>query len=125
MTAARQAEHVAPAALESVRTRSFSMPDSLYARLRAAVWHTMQRSDGYYNLSQLVCEAVDAEVSYLETRYNRGRPFPVVGRLPSGPSPQGAVRGAQIRAERRAQARAVVDAATKKPPTEGRKGGKR
>jgi hypothetical protein len=96
------------------------MPESLYQRLRAAVWHTMQTPDGYYNLSQLVTEAVGAEVAYLETTYNRGRPFPAVGKMPSGPSPLGAVRGARIRAARRAQAQAQPGAAdAKKSPSEG------
>ncbi|MDJ0345907.1 hypothetical protein QMK19_35325 [Streptomyces sp. H10-C2] len=94
-----------PAEQEPVKSHSFSLPDSLMARLRAAVWHTQTKEDGYENASQLVREVLADEIERLEAKYNRGRPFPSVGRLRTGPSPEGAVRGAQIRAANRRAAK--------------------
>ncbi|WP_425585546.1 hypothetical protein [Streptomyces lunalinharesii] len=50
----------------------------------------------------MVRDLLAAEVERLEATYNAGRPFPLVeGRLPSGPGPEGAARGAQLRARNR------------------------
>ncbi|MFF2902712.1 hypothetical protein [Streptomyces sp. NPDC057966] len=86
---------------EEMKSRSFSLPPSLIARLRSAQWHTQLEADGHSNLSALARAAIDREVTRLEKRYNAGRPFPVIEVLPTGPSPQGAQRGARIRAHRR------------------------
>lgn len=94
-----------------MRPISFTMPPSLIGRLRAAQHHTQLKSDGFHNMSELVRAAVDETVTYLEQTYNRGRPFPPVEKLRTGPSPAGAVRGAQVRArKRRGSAQDVEDA---------------
>ncbi|MFI5752455.1 hypothetical protein ACIBBE_42915 [Streptomyces sp. NPDC051644] len=86
---------------EEMRSRSFSLPPSLIDRLRSAQWHTQLERDGHANLSELARRAIDREVTRLERKYNAGSPFPAIKSLPTGPSPQGAKRGAQIRARRR------------------------
>ncbi|GAA0617346.1 ParB family protein [Streptomyces crystallinus] len=94
---------VAPPA-EAVRSTSFSIPPSLVARVRSAQWHTQTQPDGHHNVSELVRRVLEAEAERLEQRYNHGLPFPLVqGRLRTGPSPEGAVRGARIRAQKRAE----------------------
>ncbi|MDF2260944.1 ParB family protein [Streptantibioticus ferralitis] len=88
-----------------MKPQTYSMTEPLIERLKSAVWHTIQKPDGYHNVSQLVRAAVDQEVTRLEAKYNHGRPFPkVTTRLPTGPSPEGAMRGAQIRARNRRRA---------------------
>ena len=47
------------------------------ARVRGAILHTMA-TEGPRSLSQFIHEAVMAEVSRLEAKYNDGRPFPPV-----------------------------------------------
>ena len=47
------------------------------ARVRGAILHTMA-TEGPRSLSQFIHEAVMAEVSRLEVKYNDGRPFPPV-----------------------------------------------
>ncbi|MGW5119195.1 hypothetical protein ACWEQ8_27685 [Streptomyces noursei] len=72
------------------------------ARARSAQWHTNTRPDGYQTVSAMVRDLLAAEVARLEATYNEGQPFPrVEGRLPSGPGPEGAARGAQLRARNR------------------------
>ncbi|MGW2865627.1 ParB family protein [Streptomyces sp. NPDC001205] len=100
-----------PVEEEAVRSTSFSIPPSLTARLRAAQWHTQTKPDGHHNVSELVRRMILVEVRRLEDRYNEGQPFPEVGRLRTGPSPEGAVRGAEIRARNRATAAAREQAA--------------
>lgn len=100
---------------EPMRSRSFSFNDSLFARLRSAVHYTQIQQDGYPNVSALVRAVVRAEVERLEDAHNRGRPFPPVERLRTGPSPEGAMRGARLRARRKAD--------TQKPRRTGRGGG--
>jgi hypothetical protein len=86
---------------ESMKSASFSLPPSLIQRLRAAQHHTQLKPDGYANLSELVRSSIEQTVGYLEATYNRGRPFPRVEKLRTGPSATGAVRGAQVRARNR------------------------
>ncbi|AWN32596.1 hypothetical protein [Streptomyces sp. NEAU-S7GS2] len=87
---------------ERAKNFSFSLPPSLVARTRSAQWHTNSRPDGHQTVSAMVRKLIDAEVERLEKKYNRGRSWPPVeGRLPSGPGPEGAVRGAQLRARNR------------------------
>ncbi|MFC9431483.1 hypothetical protein [Streptomyces sp. NPDC056987] len=97
---------------EAVKSTSFSLPPSLIARLRSAQWHTQVQPDGYYNISELVRHVINNEVTRLERAYNGGQPFPAVGRLSTGPSPRGAVRGAEIRAlnrQRKTAARSIQE----------------
>ncbi|MFD8386145.1 hypothetical protein ACFV2X_47895 [Streptomyces sp. NPDC059679] len=94
---------------ESVRGHTFSLPPSLVARLRAAQWHTQLKPDGYHNVSELVRAVLTNEVERLEATHNRGKPFPAVGRLRTGPSPAGAMRGAELRRERREQREKEAD----------------
>ncbi|MEU8623062.1 hypothetical protein [Streptomyces sp. NPDC048623] len=86
---------------EPMKSVSYSLPPSLIERVRAAQWHTQLKPDGHHNVSELVRRVLLAEVERLEREHNAGTPFPRVERLPTGPSPRGAVRGAQIRAARR------------------------
>jgi len=81
------------------------------------MWHTMQTDDATSTESARL-HAVEQE-GYLEAAYKAGDPSHR-RRLPSGPSPEGAVRGAQIARHRRAPG-AVEEAARneKKPPTKG------
>lgn len=79
--------------IEAMKSASFSLPPSLIARVRAAQWHTQVRPDGHHNVSEMVRKTLIAEVERLEQKYNRGRPFAVVDKLRTGPSPQGAKRG--------------------------------
>ena len=88
---------------DAMRQRSFYLADSLHERMRAAVWACGRLPGEAENGSQLVARAIAAELDRLEQRYNRGKPFPPPpGRLPSGPSIAGAMRGARLRAEARA-----------------------
>ncbi|MEU3356117.1 hypothetical protein [Streptomyces sp. NPDC037389] len=95
---------------EGVRNYSFTFPPSLMRRLRSAQWHTLQNPDGHQTVSGLVRAVVAEEVARLEDTYNGGLPFPEVeGRLPPGPGPAGAQRGAAIRAINRRKARQEAD----------------
>ncbi|MFE0107082.1 hypothetical protein [Streptomyces sp. NPDC059009] len=87
-----------------MKSASFSLPPSLLGRMRAAQHHTQLKPDGFHNLSELVRESIEETVEYLEKTYNRGRPFPAVEKLRTGPSPTGAARGAQVRARNRRKA---------------------
>ncbi|MGW5679222.1 hypothetical protein ACWEV4_29780 [Streptomyces sp. NPDC003860] len=102
-TTGATAAELAAFAGESMKSASFSLPPSLIERVRAAQWHTQLQPDGHHNVSELVRTVLLGEVLRLEDRHNGGRPFPRVERLRSGPSPQGAMRGAQLRASRRRQ----------------------
>src|SRR6266536_3342291 len=72
--------------------RSFYLSRDLVDRARAAVSATMLRPGEAYNVSQLAGRGLEAEVRRLEATYNNGRPFPPVGHVPSGPSPEGVER---------------------------------
>ncbi|MEU6460173.1 hypothetical protein [Streptomyces sp. NPDC047065] len=119
----RAAETPAPGEPEQMKTSSYTLPPSLIARMRAAQWHTLQRPDGHRNLSEMVRILVDREVDRLERKYNDGKPFPAVTRLPTGPSPDGAARGAELRALKRSHATQQEGgpkrSATRKNRTEG------
>lgn len=100
---------MSPLGGESMKSASFSLPPSLIERVRAAQWHTQLKPDGHHNVSELVRRVLLEEVERLESTYNRGRPFPRVEKLRSGPSPRGAARGAQIRASNRRRNQADDD----------------
>ncbi|MDI3390172.1 hypothetical protein QIS99_28860 [Streptomyces sp. B-S-A8] len=93
--------------VEAMKSASFSLPPSLLARMRAAQWRTQLRPDGHHNLSEMVRITLTAEVERLEAKYNRGRPFEKVEKLRTGPSPQGAKRGGQLRSLQARQRRAT------------------
>ncbi|MFJ2819086.1 hypothetical protein [Streptomyces sp. NPDC087294] len=108
--------------MDSMTNRSFYMPRGLIARMTSAQTHTRLKPDGYDNLSELVRAVAEKEVVRLEEKYNGGRPFPKVERLPSGPSRAGALRGAELRALNR-QAQAQAEGQTgEKGPQKRRKG---
>ncbi|WP_433860290.1 ParB family protein [Streptomyces kronopolitis] len=101
-TAPADSERAQDEQAERAKNYSFTLPPSLMARTRSAQWHTNSQPDGHQTVSAMVRTLIRAEVERLEKEYNRGRPWPPVeGRLPSGPGPEGAVRGAQIRARNR------------------------
>ena len=89
--------------MEAMKSTSFSLPPSLVGRMRAAQWHTQLHKDGHRNLSEFVRAVIEKEVLRLERKHNGGEPFPAVEKLPTGPSPEGARRGADLRALQREQ----------------------
>ena len=84
--------------------RSFHLSRSLLERARAAAyWMSQADVDGPSNVSELVEQALRAEVERLERLYNGGVPFPaVLGRMRTGPGAEGIER---IRRAQRARRR--------------------
>ena len=72
--------------------RSFYLPRELVDRARAAVRATNRQPGEAYNVSQLACRGLEAEVRRLEQTYNGGMPFEPVDHVPPGPSPEGVER---------------------------------
>ncbi|UNZ22295.1 hypothetical protein [Streptomyces sp. 891-h] len=88
---------------ERMKNRSFSFPDSLYHRSRAAMWHTRHLPAAPQTHSEYVRRLVELHTRELEETHNGGQPFPAVEELPTGPGPEGAARGAALRKQGRAR----------------------
>lgn len=90
--------------------RSFNLDTATIERLKATVRMIQHKTYGTELADQVPMtmnaaarEAINGWCSSYETLLNGGREAPRITRLPPGPSPEGAVRGAEKRAAARAK----------------------